>query len=676
MLKRVITGAMLLVSSLSWAQAPLLLGYQGRLLKTDGTPETGNVQMRFAFFSGDTGGTSLWDETQAVALTQGFYSTYLGRATAFPATVFDSSAVWLEVAVQAAGDTQFRSMTPRQRVGSVAYAISARNVKGGTVDATSVSVNGSPVIDANGKLTSSAGYTAGPGISIDGTTRAIAVNSSGCTTGQVLQWNGSNWQCATVSGGSGGLSGVSGTAPIVVTNGTTAPVISLTAGTSPGQVMSWNGSAWAAAAPTPMPTVTATAPLTANTTSGGYVLGVTTGTTANTVAAGNDSRFGNALTVQGSPVAAVSPSANQVLQFVSGTWTPTTLPSSGGGNASNVIAQYEFEDVGSPLTDTSGSGANATFISGLTAGAVGHSGTGVNFSGGVATVAAGNSIPNSAQVFVEAWIWPQTQSATTSGVIAEKSGAWSLRYVTTATTSDLEFRIVGRTSSPNCTVVTSNAGISTSTWTHVAGYYDGLTIAILINGGVGAMASCSKGALAANAGTALTMGGPSGAGERYLGYLDALRVRSFAQVPVRKGIINITTRVNNTRAALSVGNSLTMESFVVDKKSPTSYLLIDGAVAGYGNYSGSMQQGWRLGSGTEVLGQALMYEANVHSKLFPTKVIISGHATTGPQTLVFRFFAANASGGERPFNVYNPNGADDARLGQTQSVYTVTEIEP
>ncbi len=276
MLKRIVTGAMLLLSGLSWAQAPLLLGYQGRLLKMDGTPETGNVQMRFGFFAGDTGGTSLWEETQAVALTQGFYSTYLGRAMAFPATVFDASTVWLEVAVQAAGDTQFRTMTPRQRVGSVAYAISARNVKGGAVDATSVSVNGTPVFDSNGKLTSAAGYTAGPGISIDGTTRALSVNSSGCSTGQVLQWNGSNWQCATMSGGSGGISGVTGSGAIVVTNGTTAPVVS-----------------------------------------------VTFGSTANTVAQGNDSRFGNATSIQGAPVAAGAVNG-QVLGFSGTGWAPVT----------------------------------------------------------------------------------------------------------------------------------------------------------------------------------------------------------------------------------------------------------------------------------------------------------------------------------------------------------------
>lgn len=288
MLKRALVVS-LAVSAVAVAQAPELLGYQGRLLKTDGTPESGNGQMRFGLFAGETGGTSLWEETQAVSLTQGYYSTYLGRMTAFPPGLFDTGTLWLEVSVQAPGDTQFRTMTPRQRVGSVAFALSARSVKGGAVDATSVSVNGTTVIDSSGRLSAAAGYSAGSGISIDGTTRAISVNSSGCSANQVLQWSGSAWQCATVGGGSGGISSVSGTAPITVTNGTTAPVVS-----------------------------------------------VAVGTTAGTVAAGNDSRFGNATSLNGVGFGSSVPDSGMVLTYQSGQWTAAYPPA--GGGVSSVTA--------------------------------------------------------------------------------------------------------------------------------------------------------------------------------------------------------------------------------------------------------------------------------------------------------------------------------------------------
>lgn len=141
-------------------------------------------------------------------------------------------------------------------------------------------------------------------------------------------------------------------------------------------------------------------------------------------------------------------------------------------------------------------------------------------------------------------------------------------------------------------------------------------------------------------------------------------------------IIGVTVFESATRKPLAGAVSITMESFMVNKKSPTSILLIDGSISGHTNASGSMQQGWKYGAGAEVLGQGLMYEANVHAKAFPTKAIISGHTTTGPQTLVFRYFCPNGDGGNRPFAVYNPNGSDDGRLGQTRSIYTVWEIEP
>lgn len=89
-----------------------------------------------------------------------------------------------------------------------------------------------------------------------------------------------------------------------------------------------------------------------------------------------------------------------------------------------------------------------------------------------------------------------------------------------------------------------------------------------------------------------------------------------------------------------------------------------------------MQQGWRLGSGIEVLGQSVMYGQTAHSKIYGTRVLMTGHTSTGVQDLVFRYFTQNGAGVDSPFLVYNPNSADDSRLGQTQSVYTVWEIEP
>ncbi|MBI4569808.1 MAG: hypothetical protein HY719_15555 [Planctomycetes bacterium] len=143
-------------------------------------------------------------------------------------------------------------------------------------------------------------------------------------------------------------------------------------------------------------------------------------------------------------------------------------------------------------------------------------------------------------------------------------------------------------------------------------------------------------------------------------------------------VINMIYREDATRVVLSAAASIQMESFTVDKKSSTSNLVIQGTICGFGDYSGSMNGGWKYGSGTEIVAQNLMYSASssLHGRVYPTTVVIAGHTTTGPQTLVFRYFSQDASGGNKPFMVYNPNSSDDARLGQTRSIYVIWEVEP
>ncbi|MFT6145315.1 MAG: hypothetical protein ACJAZO_001345 [Myxococcota bacterium] len=141
-------------------------------------------------------------------------------------------------------------------------------------------------------------------------------------------------------------------------------------------------------------------------------------------------------------------------------------------------------------------------------------------------------------------------------------------------------------------------------------------------------------------------------------------------------VVGVTTHVTSGRRVLPITNSIQMESFTVDKKSSTSILMVQGTISGFGNYSGSMQQGWRFGSNPEVLAQSTMYDNTSHSRIFSTSVVMSGIGQVGPQNLVFRYFSQNGSASDRPFVTYNPTSADDARIGSTQSVYVVWEIEP
>src|SRR4051812_47358439 len=81
------------------APVPNRLGYQGLLLNADGTPATGVVDITFTLYAGESGGAKLWEEVQHVALSEGFYATFLGDATELPASAFDGSERWLELTV-------------------------------------------------------------------------------------------------------------------------------------------------------------------------------------------------------------------------------------------------------------------------------------------------------------------------------------------------------------------------------------------------------------------------------------------------------------------------------------------------------------------------------------------------------------------------------------------------
>lgn len=190
----------LLAAATSWAQVPAKVGYSGRVLKANGAPETGMVTLKYTLFDSAAGGTALWSETQNITLSaEGVYSTFLGSVNPLPATVFDGTGGTRYLELQVNGGTP---LAPRQEVASVPFAHTARNVKGGAVDATSLKVNGQDVF-TNGRLSSSFGYQAGSGLTID-SNNGISLTTS-CANGQVLVWNSNTttWDCGAATGPAG-----------------------------------------------------------------------------------------------------------------------------------------------------------------------------------------------------------------------------------------------------------------------------------------------------------------------------------------------------------------------------------------------------------------------------------------------------------------------------------------
>jgi hypothetical protein len=180
------------------AQVPERLPYSGRLLKTNGAPETGVLNFTFRVFDAATGGTALWFENQSLMLNaDGLYTTELGGTTPL-ATLFEApGARFLEVSVNNV------PLLPRQPMASVPWALLSKNVKGGSADVTTLRVGGVDVIGPNGQLSPGTLNVSPDGGLVVSSTGALGLKA--CSAGQVLIFDGpsSSWNCGSATGPTG-----------------------------------------------------------------------------------------------------------------------------------------------------------------------------------------------------------------------------------------------------------------------------------------------------------------------------------------------------------------------------------------------------------------------------------------------------------------------------------------
>jgi len=193
-----------------------MLGYQGRLLRADGTAATGAATLAFTVFGAETGGSPLWTEAQTLGLSDGYYSTFLGLVNP-PGAIFDAGPRWVEIKVGS------ETLSPRQQIGGVAFALTAQSVSGGTADVASLKVRGQVVVDADGRLSGAARYAAGAGIQIDDTSRTVSLEA--CPAGQYLVRDTSAWHCSTPAAGT--VTDVMAVLPLAATGDPATPSISM-----------------------------------------------------------------------------------------------------------------------------------------------------------------------------------------------------------------------------------------------------------------------------------------------------------------------------------------------------------------------------------------------------------------------------------------------------------------
>lgn len=179
---------------------PQELAHQGELYDADG-PVTDTVEFSFRLFDAETDGTEVWLEERTIDVVDGLYAVLLGAQTPIAQVLADEPALWLEITVDGG-----EPLLPRHPVASAPYAIladTAVNVDGGTVNASSVSVNGTAVVDSGGSWVGPAGsidWSALDGLPSgldDGD--ADTLGGLSCADGDRAVWNDGAglWECGT-----------------------------------------------------------------------------------------------------------------------------------------------------------------------------------------------------------------------------------------------------------------------------------------------------------------------------------------------------------------------------------------------------------------------------------------------------------------------------------------------
>jgi hypothetical protein len=118
----VLATALVLVILGGTAQAavPGNMAFSGHLADASG-PLDGSVALTFRLFNAAVDGTQVWAETQGATAEQGLVLVELGLETPLSETIFDGSALFLEVVVNGT------ALSPRAPIGTVPYAFAANH---------------------------------------------------------------------------------------------------------------------------------------------------------------------------------------------------------------------------------------------------------------------------------------------------------------------------------------------------------------------------------------------------------------------------------------------------------------------------------------------------------------------------------------------------------------------
>lgn len=111
--------------SLSYAEVPQMINYQGKLTNLQGALIDTTISITFTIYTDSIAGSALWSETQgSVKVEKGVFSILIGAVNSLPDTVFAGGLRYLGVKI--GSDPE---MKPRRVISSVANAFQAKTIE-------------------------------------------------------------------------------------------------------------------------------------------------------------------------------------------------------------------------------------------------------------------------------------------------------------------------------------------------------------------------------------------------------------------------------------------------------------------------------------------------------------------------------------------------------------------
>ena len=158
----------LILANIAFSQIPQTISYQGVLTDASGMAVTdGNYSLTFNLYESATGGSSIWGETQDIAVVNGLFNAILGSVK--PLSNSFDRPYWLGIAIGSDAELE-----PRIELTSSAYSLNARSVADSSVTSAKIAdgqvvrvLQISPINGFTASLTDTVRLKAGANITFD-----------------------------------------------------------------------------------------------------------------------------------------------------------------------------------------------------------------------------------------------------------------------------------------------------------------------------------------------------------------------------------------------------------------------------------------------------------------------------------------------------------------------------